>query len=702
MKTAGAAVLIILAVASVYAGTLSHPLVWDDCALITDNPGIRHFSRWGEFLAGDLHGEGGRGYWRPLTGLSFALNWRLGGTDPFGYHLFNVGFHCLNCLLLYFFFRGLLSPAGALTGSLLFAVHPAAVSVTAYVSGRADLLATGAILAGLLASRTGGGKPRVLTPICFALALGAREGSLIFPLLLIWSHRTEGRKPAAGPLIGCALVLAGYAALRLVLLPPAHLHLEAATTLWSLPELLLRYLRLALFPHRLHMLRWFPAPEPGGTRFFLAAGATTGLALLAWVNPWLRRGAAWFLIALIPVLGFLPLAAPLAENWLYLPAVGLALAAGGGLESRRRGRFRPLAEILFAAVVVLFALQAGLYARLWADPVILYRRTIEADPPTSPAHARGRRLEGAFANLGNELALRGQAGEALAALERARNVNPHHYPTLDATGRVLRRLGRYREGEQAFLAALALRPNAAATCSNLGRLYLDVGLDESAEPLLEKALVLEPGSGEALNNLGLLRRRSGDPAGARNLWEKALRVDPKNAAARGNLARLKDEENNHPGSAESQRLFELGTAWEKRGDLAQATACYRGAGRHAESHLALGLLEKRAGRTAEAAQQYRLALGVRADLAAAWVNLAILHADLGFLREAELECRQAVQADPDCAPAFNAWGRVLGETGDLAGACRKFKRALQIDPELAEAARNLGKARAAREKQLED
>lgn len=64
--------------------------------------------------------------YRPLTVLSFRLNFALHGLHPWGYHLINVFLHGLVSALFFdvsvLVFDGDIAPAAA--GSLLFAVHP--------------------------------------------------------------------------------------------------------------------------------------------------------------------------------------------------------------------------------------------------------------------------------------------------------------------------------------------------------------------------------------------------------------------------------------------------------------------------------------------------------------------------------------------------------------------------------------------------
>ena len=95
------------------------------------------------------------GLYRPFTTLTYLFNWAVlgDGDSPAGYHWVNFGLHVLNVALVYAL--GLLlfgEGAGAMAGAMaaLWAVHPMLTESVTNIVGRADLLAAGAVLAGLL------------------------------------------------------------------------------------------------------------------------------------------------------------------------------------------------------------------------------------------------------------------------------------------------------------------------------------------------------------------------------------------------------------------------------------------------------------------------------------------------------------------------------------------------------------------------
>jgi hypothetical protein len=84
-----AASLITFSAVLVYSNTFHGPFLFDDLDYIVNNPVIRNP---GNFL--DISGT------RYVAHLSFALNYRIGGYNPLGYHLVNTAIHIINGLLV--------------------------------------------------------------------------------------------------------------------------------------------------------------------------------------------------------------------------------------------------------------------------------------------------------------------------------------------------------------------------------------------------------------------------------------------------------------------------------------------------------------------------------------------------------------------------------------------------------------------------
>jgi len=88
-------VLILIAVTTfvIYSNVYHGPFVFDDKLQIEDKMKIRDLNNYSSLKGFFSH--------RPLTSFSFALNYRMGGLKPFGYHLVNICIHMFNGMLAY-------------------------------------------------------------------------------------------------------------------------------------------------------------------------------------------------------------------------------------------------------------------------------------------------------------------------------------------------------------------------------------------------------------------------------------------------------------------------------------------------------------------------------------------------------------------------------------------------------------------------
>jgi tetratricopeptide (TPR) repeat protein len=145
----------------------------------------------------------------------------------------------------------------------------------------------------------------------------------------------------------------------------------------------------------------------------------------------------------------------------------------------------------------------------------------------------------------------GRYEEALADLERALELAPNDFATLNAKGLVLDRLQRPHDAVAAFAAAVAAEPRFAPAHHNLGWAREMVGDQEAARHAYEHAIALKPDYAEPLAHLARLSLSRGDANGARIHAEQALRIDPTYATARVALAEAELKEG-EVASAEAQ------------------------------------------------------------------------------------------------------------------------------------------------------
>ena len=102
--------VLLVAVALVYANSLGGPFVYDDIPAITENASLRAGWRLDRLLVPPPNTTVSG---RPILNLSFALNYAVGGTNVGSYHLANVLIHAVAALVLFGVVRRTLGAAPA-------------------------------------------------------------------------------------------------------------------------------------------------------------------------------------------------------------------------------------------------------------------------------------------------------------------------------------------------------------------------------------------------------------------------------------------------------------------------------------------------------------------------------------------------------------------------------------------------------------
>ncbi len=541
----------------------------------------------GEFLLDDdtmladplVHSLGARGPedWlgaaRPLTTFTFALNHAAVGSDPRGWHLTNLAIHLCVALLAWAFARRTLARAGmaapdapALLAAALFALHPLQTESVAYVSQRAESLASGLLLLGLVillahdGERTAARRWALLSAAAFVQILGMLTKEIAALLPAAWLLHAAiipgaGDPPEGGaaarvrrrllPAVPLLLLSAAFAARSLAAvqgsvhagfgvpdLSPAR---YLATQLRVVPT----YLRLSVWPTGQCADWWFPASEGfleprviAGALFLAAivAGAVV-LALRAAKAPGeagearaVSFGILFFFLGLTPSSSVIPLIDPLAEHRVYLGVLGLAIAAAAAGRWAVR-RFLPrravvAAWVAAAALLVALATATALRAAAWNSRLELWTDAAEKAP-------RKARVQ---LNLGTALFFRQRFGEAAVAFRRAKALADDHTVTrddviLNLVG-ALTALGRVDEARGELDEELRRSPRSTVALGLLAQVEYVAGRTAHAEVAARRALSGDPGNPQALKYLGRISSERGDLLSARDLLRSATMAQP--------------------------------------------------------------------------------------------------------------------------------------------------------------------------------
>lgn len=589
-----------IATALVYYPSLHAPWYMDDTTSIILNPVVRDLKLSLNQLLQP----------RGMAIFSFALNYQIGGTDPFGYHLVNFALHFCCAVLVYLLLLPVVrhDSTKAALGALLFVVHPLQTQAVIYLVQRMAVLAAFFFLLALwlfararchLAAGIPFTTPRHLGCYLGAVVAGAcavytKENTAVLPVVL-YLYGTISLPPAPDrrrlllsllPFLAVPLALTIsrfiwplYTGTPLLAIanPDLPANSPGITPLRYLVtefSVLWVYIRMLFLPYGQTLEHSYPLAENLLALKHLAAGI--GLAILGWLAIHLRRrlplvasGVAWFFATLAVESTIIPLD-PLYEHRLYLPMFGFILVLLGLFDLLPRRRTAPVALVVIVLVLLPLAWQRS---RLWADPVAFYRDNLTKTPHS----------ERVLTDLAANLLVTGRQTEAEPLLQRALELNPSYLAAFTNLIAVYSKQGRINEAFALARQGLEREPRSVDLLTALGALYFKVGDNSRALQAFDQALALNPHYALAQNNRAAILAQSGRLAEAEEAFRVAVTLNPADVSLRNDLAlALKMQGKMAAAAEELQRivaidpgnrdaLYRLALLAIERGDFRQAT-----------------------------------------------------------------------------------------------------------------------------------
>lgn len=486
-------------VAISYASGVSAELVYDDVVLVRDNAQLRSFEALPRLF--DQHLWQGTGFpsklYRPLLPATLMVEHAVHGGSPRGYRLTNIALHAAVTVALFLLLAAFgHAPVPAGLAAALFAAHPVHTEAVDLVINRSELLATLCFLAGLGALQRDvvlSWRPVrgfALAALAFAVGLLCRESMATFPaiaaLLLALRAPARPRLALAAGFAALAVVLAGYLALRHGALATSSVlqlghAVEAAALsdrLSAIVTPLVTYLRLLFVPLELQVLHedvvlargvwlWAAALLPPA----LSAASLAGAGRRA---PSLALAAPFFYLTLLPSTRIFADPQLVAERFLYLPSVALALLAAPAFEALAARS----ARLAWAAAGALALSGLALTADRnldWRSEEALWRAELEVAPSAA-----------ARFNLGAVRLAAGAYAEAEPLLHAAVTADHATDKALLALAQARYGLGRPVLALQPLEALLARRPGHAEAAALRARILDGLRLTPEAFEALRR------------------------------------------------------------------------------------------------------------------------------------------------------------------------------------------------------------------------
>jgi tetratricopeptide (TPR) repeat protein len=655
--------VIVLAALIAYHNSFTGSFMADDFDGIVNNPSIKHWES-ALFPPSDTTTGG-----RPLFSLTFALNYALGGLNPWGYHVFNLLVHTLAGLALFGIVRrtlecgrGALTPRAtqmqgegapptvlALAVAVIWVVHPLLTQAVTFISERAESLM---------------GLFYLLTLYCFIRGVeDARTLNAESPTTNYELPTTERRR------------LSGYSSSLWMLASVGACLLGVLTkeTIVTAPVIVLLY-------DRTFVAGSFREAWRRHWRYYLGL-AITWLVLARLMFDLNHRGAgfeegvSWWNYALTScrsVVLYLKLA--IWPHPLVFDYGSKAIVVQHAVE-------------VVPQALVLAALLVGTAIALWRWPAVGFAGAwffIILSPSSSVVPVAFQPI----AEYRVYLALAGIIALVvlgLHALIGRRSLILFAALAVGLGWLSVRRNEDY-QSERAILSdTVAKCPDNARAHNNLGLVLTHIaGCEEDAVAECEAAVKLEPGTAGYHAELGsALANIPGRQDEAIAEYQAALRIKPDSAETHNNLA----------------------MSWAETGNIASALVEYQAALKinpaSAWTHNNLGLLlASIPGRIPDAVLEYEAALKIDPGMFVTRCNLANILAQQGRYADAREQFDEALKIKPDYADGHVGLGVMLAKTGRLDDAIAEFETALRLQPGNPSAEKDLALAQSMRQKSL--
>ncbi len=674
-----AVIFLLLLSVIVFSNTLGIPFLFDDIPLIVDNPLIKDLEYVFDADAGKNFADHGV-FRRRIAGFAtFALNYRIHGLEPAGYHVFNIVAHTINAVLVFLLVMAVFrSPA--LENSRLrenrnvlglflaaaFLVHTGNSAAVNFVYQRLSVLSASCFLGSLLFyihARTAFDCARKVKGVLFYLAVLVititgyfiKETTIMIPVilgvyeLLFFRGKMQKRLLYVVPLFLSMLIPLASLLSTGLNIKTLLLGLQSGDS----PDLLtsqferdfhdVRQSRLHYYMTQMWVLLYYVKIQimPAGQSFalpyrladsfrnpyvfgsLLAHVSMVTVALYCLVRArkldasylLVTFGVFW-LYATVAVEAVVVLPLMTVEYRSYVLGIGVLMALGVLIANA----YVNLAERGKGRPVLMFVVLMLLVLSSWT----MIRNAMWNNPLEfwQDMVDKSPRNELAQLAVGNMYANRDQMDRAITYYKAALQEDPRYVAANLNMAKVLKAKGRTSESVSYFINAIAGDDRKVEAYVELAEAYYEMGMLNEARQIYEKLFMMNFGMEKALqmsraaNNLAFIYERQNNLKQAAYYYGKAVSYDPRYDLALFNLANV-HYAMNQPGKA--RELYERVISLKPDS---------------VEAHNNLGYVMLEQGLVDEAIVHFKEALSYEPGFSAAMKNLGLAYLKAGRPDEA--------------------------------------------------------------------
>src|ERR1017187_6296669 len=680
---------ILILTAIVFANTLGNNFVnyWDDNGYVTSNEIIKHLN-WEHLKI--IFSTFFKGNYHPLTTLSYAIEYKLFGLNPFPYHLSNYIVHLLNVAIVYLFInRFTHKPLVAGITALFFAIHPMHVESVAWISERKDLLYTFFFILSLnsyYAYLTKGKKYLSLGwAFCwFLLSLMSKPAAVCLPIILVLIDYYIYKQISWKMLISKIpfFVLALLFGILSVLAQTSNgdiglpSYYNILDRLFFFSYTTIYYLFQVILPFKLSALHWHPIKSgmllPIG--YYLSLPA---LLLIIWgvfksgrFKQILIFGLLFYFITIAMVLQVVPIGkAIVSERYAYVPYIGIFFIFGYLISNIMDNTYAVSRNIkvVFVYIVIFFT---GFYSyltygrnKMWKNTIVLFNDVVEKYTDQTLAEAiispQPNFYNFSLNILGMEYVNNKMYKESIETLKNLLSLNSNNAQAHRYLGYAYLCLKDWDNGIKYYQIALEIEPDNEGAKNNLK--YMMREKVKNIEDLTER----NPTSDNYIN-LSLLYYKNGNFQKCIEACEKALKIDSKSALAYNNIC----------------SAYNALEEWDKAAAACNNAIKINPDYQVAKNNLA-NALNKKAIKDPEEED------ATNQPTSQKYINLSVKYYNHNKFKKCIEAANVAIKLKSDCTEAYNNIGLAYSKLKDYDKSIAAFKKALAIDPKNDYAKNNL-------------
>ncbi|KAK6487890.1 protein O-mannosyl-transferase TMTC3-like isoform X2 [Huso huso] len=595
-------VLVVGVVVACYWNSLFCGFVFDDVSAILDNEDLRPSTPLKNLFHNDFWGtpmteERSHKSYRPLTVLTFRINYVFSELSAKSYHLLNLVLHAVVCLIFLRVCRLFLDQKSSLVAALLFAVHPVHTEAVTGVVGRAELLSSVFLLAAFLSYTKSKGLDNsiVWTPIALSVILVAcatlckEQGITVigiccvyevfvvqgFTLPHLWDTvlgilRGKDGLPYSLLQTLLKLIVLMFSTLLLVIVRvqviqsqlPVFTRFDNPAAVSQTParQLTFNYLLpvnawLLLNPSEL-CCDWTMGTIPlveslldmrnlAIVAFYSVLGLMVhhGVRYSVDSSKTVIMALSLIVLPFIPASNlFFPVGFVIAERVLYVPSMGFCiLVAHGWRKTTKSCNLKKLSWIGMAIILATHAVKTVHRNWDWESEYTLFMSALKVNKNNAKL----------WNNVGHALENQNNYERALKYFLQATRVQPDDIGAHMNVGRTYKNLNQTKEAEDAYMIAKSLMPQiipgkkyATRVAPNHLNVYINLAnliranesRLEEADQLYRQAISMRPDFKQAYISRGELLLKMKKPLEARDAYLRALELDRTNADLWYNLA----------------------------------------------------------------------------------------------------------------------------------------------------------------------